>query len=110
MLGLLSGGTHRVLTAVAVISRDGREGMLSITDVSFRDIGQEEMARYWQSGEPKDKAGAYAIQGLGGLFVKHIQGSYSGVVGLPLFETAGLLDRFGIACWQPFEPCPSDQQ
>ncbi|WP_448672244.1 Maf family protein, partial [Escherichia coli] len=67
----------------------------------FRQIAPEEALRYWQSGEPADKAGGYAIQGLGAIFVSRIEGSYSAVVGLPLCETAELLREFGIPCWQP---------
>lgn len=96
MLAALSGRTHRVLTGVAVCG-DGRvETALSETEVRFRDIDPDEARRYWQTGEPRGKAGAYAIQGQGGLFVEAIAGSYSGVVGLPVFETAELLRRFGI--------------
>jgi septum formation protein len=95
MLGLLSGRGHEVLTAVAVIGR--REQVcLSISRVRFRDIPPAEAAAYWASGEPRDKAGAYAIQGRGALFVAELRGSYSGVVGLPLFETAELLAAEGV--------------
>ena len=69
---------------------------MSDTEVRFRDISPLEARRYWQSGEPRDKAGAYAIQGLGGIFVDSISGSYSGVVGLPVFETTRLLEKAGI--------------
>ena len=68
---------------------------LSETEVRFRDIHPDEARRYWQSGEPRGKAGGYAIQGLGGLFVETIKGSYTGVVGLPVFETAHLLSQAG---------------
>jgi septum formation protein len=95
MLGLLSGRGHEVLTAVAVIGR--REQVrLSLSRVRFRDISPAEAAAYWASGEPGDKAGAYAIQGRGALFVAELRGSYSGVVGLPLFETAELLAAEGV--------------
>ena len=70
--------------------------VLSTTDVQFREIGRDEAYRYWQSGEPCDKAGAYGIQGLGGMFVKAIEGSYSGVMGLPVFETIELLKSAGL--------------
>ena len=96
MLAALSGRTHRVLTGVAVAGADGTATTLSDTEVRFRDIDPDEARRYWQSGEPRGKAGAYAIQGLGGLFVEAISGSYSGVVGLPVYETAGLLAAAGI--------------
>ena len=96
MLAALSGRVHRVLTGVALSSGGEVTTGLSDTEVCFRDIGRDEAAAYWQSGEPADKAGAYAIQGLGGIFVHRIKGSYSGVVGLPVFETARLLERVGI--------------
>ena len=95
MLLRLSGRSHRVLTAVALRGPDGVRTVLSSTRVSFREISRDEALAYWQSGEPRDKAGAYGIQGLGGLFVSGIDGSYSGVVGLPVFETAGLLREAG---------------
>jgi septum formation protein len=90
MLALLSGRSHQVLTAVAVRGRS-EQVRLSISRVVFRDIAPAEAAAYWVTGEPRDKAGAYAIQGRGALFVAELHGSYSGVVGLPLFETAELL-------------------
>jgi septum formation protein len=96
MLARLSGNTHRVLTGVALNSVQGVRTATSITDVRFREIGPDEALAYWQSGEPCDKAGAYAIQGLGGVFVEAISGSYSGVVGLPVFETARLLRDAGL--------------
>ena len=96
MLGRLSGREHEVLTGVAVAWSGRIETALSRTRVRFRDIGRDEALQYWQSGEPADKAGAYGIQGLGGVFVSNIEGSYSGVVGLPVFETARLLTRAGI--------------
>lgn len=91
MLHLLSGRTHQVHTAVAVRSAAGSEVRLSVSDVTFRDLTQAEMRAYWQTGEPADKAGGYAIQGRGAIFIRHIAGSYSGIMGLPLFETAQLL-------------------
>jgi septum formation protein len=97
MLGRLSGSTHRVLSAVA-LKHGGREAVrLSETRVRFRTLAPEEIAAYWDSGEPADKAGAYGVQGLGALFVEHLEGSYTGVVGLPLYETGQLLEAFGIA-------------
>jgi len=96
MLAALSGRTHEVLTGVAVSSRLGVQTALSLTEVRFREIRPDEALAYWQSGEPRDKAGAYAIQGCGGVFVEAISGSYSGVVGLPVFETAALLRRAGL--------------
>lgn len=96
MLERLSGRTHKVMTGVAVAAKDRVWTALSSTEVQFREIDPDEARRYWQTGEPRGKAGAYAIQGLGGLFVKAINGSYSGVVGLPVFETAELLREAGI--------------
>ena len=99
MLMELSDSAHRVLSAVAVVD-EGKEAMrLSETQVSFRALTREECDRYWQTGEPSDKAGAYAIQGLGAVFVEHIDGSYSGVVGLPLAETCELLSDFDLSWW-----------
>ncbi|MCP5141387.1 MAG: septum formation inhibitor Maf [Gammaproteobacteria bacterium] len=92
----LSGHTHTVLSAVAMVHGDHAATRLSVSRVTFREIPPDEAARYWASGEPADKAGGYAIQGLGAMFVRHLEGSYSGVMGLPLFETAELLREFGI--------------
>jgi len=94
MLALLSGRTHRVLSSVAVTDGKRLEARTSITEVSFRNISPGESAAYWATGEPYDKAGAYAVQGLGALFVHELKGSYTGVVGLPLYETAELLALF----------------
>jgi len=91
MLAALSGGTHEVLTGVALVYRGREQAVVSASRVSFRDIGTDEAIAYWQSGEPRDKAGGYAIQGLGAVFVRELRGSRSGVIGLPVFETAGLL-------------------
>ena len=96
MLLALSGQRHTVLTGVAVKTADSVQTAHSSTEVQFREIDQDEALRYWQSGEPCDKAGAYGIQGRGGLFVEAIHGSYSGVVGLPVFETSSLLKQAGI--------------
>lgn len=95
MLKQLSGKTHQVYSAVSLRGRDHFQA-LSVTEVTFRTLTDREILVYWLSGEPVDKAGAYAIQGLGGIFVESIKGSYSGVVGLPLFETAELLSKQGI--------------
>jgi len=95
MLSLLSGRTHRVLTAVALVA--GRETVcVSASNVTFRTLDDAECAAYWASGEPADKAGAYAIQGLAAVFISNLEGSYSGVMGLPLYETATLLQESGI--------------
>lgn len=96
MLERLSGRGHKVLTGVALHGAQGTQTALSETDVYFREISRDEALAYWQSGEPCDKAGAYAVQGLGGVFVERIEGSYSGVVGLPVFETAALLANVGL--------------
>lgn len=103
MLTSLSGRSHDVITAIALATPLGVNVAHSITAVSFRTISPEEAAAYWDTGEPADKAGAYGIQGLGAVFVEQIQGSYTGVVGLPLFETAQLLQQAGIAVWQTGE-------
>ncbi len=96
MLRRLAGRAHRVLTGVAVVC-DARVAVrTSMSEVRFRQLGDGECARYWASGEPRDKAGGYAVQGLAAAFVSELRGSYSGVVGLPLCETAELLAEFGI--------------
>lgn len=99
MLETLSGREHRVLTAVALATRDACEVRLVTSWVRFRRIDRAEAEAYWASGEPCDKAGGYAIQGWGAVFVAEMRGSYSAVVGLPLCETAQLLDEAGIARW-----------
>ena len=96
MLKALSGRTHQVLTAVAIAHEDRLRLATSVTAVTFRRLAPSEIARYVASGEPRDKAGAYGIQGLAATFIARIDGSYSGVMGLPLFETASLLKTFGI--------------
>jgi septum formation protein len=96
MLAQLAGREHLVLTSVALIG-SAEHTLLSESRVRFRDISAAEAAAYWASGEPRDKAGGYAIQGLGAVFVAGLTGSWSGVVGLPLFETARLLAAEGIA-------------
>ncbi len=95
MLRQLSGKEHRVLTAVAVAFEKRVELRLSATTVVFATLSEERIRRYVLTNEPHDKAGGYAIQGHGGSFVQHISGSYSGVMGLPLFETVELLQSFG---------------
>jgi len=90
----LSGKTHRVLTAVSVAFERRIESLLSVSDVRFGVLEEAEIRRYIASGEPMDKAGAYGIQGGASLFVEHLSGSYTGVMGLPLFETGNLLRRF----------------
>jgi septum formation protein len=95
MLRRLSGASHQVYTAVAL--DDGRLATrVSVSEVRFRSLSEDEMAAYWESGEPADKAGGYAIQGLAAQFISELRGSYSGVMGLPLYETAELLRGAGI--------------
>ncbi len=96
MLMALAGRCHCVSTAVALRCGQQVETIVSTTTVKFREIHPDEAAAYWHSGEPVDKAGGYAIQGLGGMFVTGIEGSYSSVVGLPVFETVSLLAGAGI--------------
>jgi len=100
MLRQLSGRTHKVFSAVALAGGHGCYARITITEVCFRDLEDAEMERYWETGEPRDKAGAYGIQGYGAVFVTGIWGSYSGVVGLPLQETAELLREAGVPVWQ----------
>lgn len=98
MLAALGGRTHQVLTAVALSVGGGVAIALSVSAVRLRVLTEAERRAYWHSGEPRDKAGGYAIQGLGAVFVERLSGSYSGVMGLPLFETAQLLEAAGIRC------------
>ncbi|MGE6660204.1 Maf family protein [Pseudomonas sp. NPDC077408] len=99
MLGALSEREHEVMTAVALANRSGCEVRLVTSRVRFRPISADEAEAYWASGEPQDKAGSYAIQGWGAVFVSALEGSYSAVVGLPLCETAQLLDAYGLRYW-----------
>jgi septum formation protein len=95
LLRQLSGRTHEVLTAVALRTASGLQSRISRSEVTFRSIAAAEALAYWETGEPNDKAGAYAIQGLGAIFIADLRGSYSGVMGLPLFETSELLHSAG---------------
>jgi septum formation protein len=95
MLKRLSGSTHHVHTAVAVRFHDTLVEALSTTEVRLRSLSDDEIRRYVASGDPMDKAGAYGIQGKASMFIESINGSYSGVVGLPMFETSQLLTQFG---------------
>jgi septum formation protein len=99
MLERLSGRTHRVLTAVALRHAGGLDTRLSVSEVRFRATTAAERLAYCRTGEPFDKAGGYGIQGHAAVFVEKLEGSYSGVVGLPLFETAALLTRCGVEFW-----------
>ncbi|MCG7901896.1 septum formation protein Maf [Candidatus Thiodiazotropha endoloripes] len=95
MLGQLSDTTHEVFSAVT-LCRSAPQTRVSVSRVTFRRLSETEMLDYWHTGEPLDKAGSYAIQGLGAQFIARLEGSYSGVMGLPLFETAQLLQLGGI--------------
>ncbi len=95
MLRALSGRTHQVLTAVCVSFRGHTHALVQQNDVGFRQLDDAEIAAYLATGEPLDKAGAYGIQGIGGVFVRHLSGSFTGVMGLPVFETVELLHRCG---------------
>ena len=100
MLLSLSDKTHQVMTAVALINEDTRADKkqlaLSVSEVTFAQLSRQLCENYWQTNEPKDKAGSYAIQGKGAAFIKNINGSYSGVMGLPIYETGLLLKRYAI--------------
>lgn len=96
MLLELSGTTHQVLTAVCVYWQGETHAVLQQSDVTFKPLTSAEIAAYIASGEPMDKAGAYGIQGLGGLFVENLHGSFTGVMGLPVYETVALLQEFGL--------------
>lgn len=96
MLELLSGRSHEVFSAVAVANAEQQKACVQRSEVTFRALQAKEILAYWETGEPRDKAGGYAIQGIAALFVRQLNGSYSGVMGLPLYETALLLQDFGI--------------
>jgi len=100
MLGKLSGREHLVHTGVALRTGPSVKVGISTTQVWFAPLTPEQIHAYWASGEPQGKAGAYAIQGLGAVFVSNIAGSYTGVMGLPLFETAQMLRHAGIPVWR----------
>ena len=96
MLTKLSARVHKVYTAVTVVGYDGEYSATSTSEVEFAELAPADIQAYVSTGEPMDKAGAYAIQGIAGQFVKSLSGSYSGVMGLPLYETARLLRACGI--------------
>mgnify|MGYP002622296835 CR=1 FL=1 len=98
MLRALSGQTHQVMTGVALVSQQ-HSVCVNVSYVRFRVLDDEEIQQYWHTGEPQDKAGGYAIQGYAAAFIENLQGSYSGVMGLPLFETAQLLKEKNITIW-----------
>ena len=95
MLQLLSGRRHQVLSAVALV-QDRQAVAASVSNVWFRALSEKDIEDYWKTGEPRDKAGAYGVQGIGAIFIERLEGSYSGVMGLPLYETARLLQDFCI--------------
>lgn len=94
-LTLLSNNKHQVLTSIALVSDNVIKSEVITTEVSFKALSKAEIMAYWLTGEPQDKAGSYGIQGIAGQFVDNINGSYSAVVGLPLYETAALLTNAG---------------
>ena len=96
MLSALSGQQHQVMTAVAMVNAEHKACLLNTSWVSFRSLSEAEIQAYWDTGEPVDKAGGYGIQGLAAQFIQRLDGSYSGVMGLPLFETTQLLEKFGV--------------
>ena len=99
ILRRLSGRTHQVLTAISLLHQDEMHETISDSRVTFAPLAESEIERYWATGEPADKAGGYAIQGAAAAFIARIEGSYSGVVGLPLFEVAQALKRAGEKLW-----------
>jgi len=101
ILARLSGRSHRVLTAIALADGDGERirSALSVSEVRFRSLTEDEIRRYVATGEPMDKAGAYGIQGRAAMFIEEIRGSYTGIMGLPLYETSELLAAFGYPLW-----------
>lgn len=101
MLSMLSDNTHKVLSGAGIVCPDGERSVVVCTEVTFSTVTLGDATRYWETGEPVDKAGAYAIQGRGSVFVRSINGSYSNVVGLPLFETRELLAYAGIELFEP---------
>ena len=112
ILKTLSAKKHQVLTAIAVTNGENISHEVIITDVYFKTLTTDEITAYWHTGEPQDKAGAYGIQGIGGQFVRRMEGSYSAVVGLPLYETSQLLAKFGLfsAIQQTKGLYPGEQQ
>lgn len=105
MLSLLSAYPHQVLTAVALVGEGYEECTTSVNQVSFRALSEQEIEQYWETGEPVDKAGGYAVQGAAAVFIERLEGSYSSVMGLPLYETAQLLQQAGVKYWDYKEKC-----
>jgi len=101
MLMALSGRSHEVMTAIALADGASLRAAMNVSRVTFRALDEQECRRYWATGEAAGKAGAYAVQGLAAVFISRIEGSFSCVMGLPLFETAALLDAAGVRRWQP---------
>jgi len=99
MLSLLSAYPHQVLTAVALVGEGSEKCITSINQVRFRSLSEQEMNAYWGTGEPLDKAGGYGIQGAAAVFIESLEGSYSSVMGLPLYETAQLLQQADVKYW-----------
>ena len=97
---LLSNRTHSVLTSVALVRRDRCKSILARAEVTFRKISKREAILYWETGEPKDKAGGYGIQGVGGIFIDRIEGGHGTVIGLPVLETEKLLRLFNVETWR----------
>ena len=97
MLESLSGTTHQVMTAVAICSEKVERCLISCSEVEFAPLSAQQIEAYWETGEPLDKAGGYAVQGIAAQFIKNIKGSYSGIMGLPLYETTALLSLAGIS-------------
>jgi septum formation protein len=95
-LAMLSDKTHQVITAIAIVNREKMQTSTSISTVKFSNISDNEILKYIETKEPFGKAGSYAIQGIASIWIESIQGSYSGIMGLPLFETAGLLKKFDV--------------
>lgn len=100
MLTKLSNREHQVMTAVTIVNNGLSYSRLVVTDVLMKPLSEKEINWYWHTGEPQDKAGSYGIQGLAGRFIKQIKGSYSAVVGLPLYETSQLLQEIGIELYE----------
>lgn len=103
ILRRLSGRSHRVLTSIALSDGERTQSRLSASEVNFRELTEDDIRRYVETGEPMDKAGAYGIQGRAAIFITEIHGSYSGIVGLPLFETVSLLEAFDYRFEPPAE-------
>ena len=98
MLSTLSGGRHQVYTGVTVLAGDEKHTEYEVTDVTFRELSEQEIEDYVRTGEPMDKAGAYGIQGYGALFIEGIQGDYYNVMGLPVCRLGRMLERVGVNC------------